>query len=696
MAYLTRSKVKEIIANAPDGVSPESIIDDLVAKGHTLEGYESPATAPNVAEQSVQQQEPKKSIFGKVNDFVQKGKENKLIDSMFGKHLDKASAVLGAGEDIVERSKWRAGEFANTTERLAEGQQTDGTATDAAKKAVTGIAYQKESQLRIAGDIIGGLSDVGASLLGAAIKSFVAETPIGSLPRETKDKLSQDIQSVLQTTLEKAGVPEKMEDYAAWKDENPNIAKDLEATLNIASIVPIGELLKPLQGPLKGLLVEGKAGLSGGGKAAGGAARALEESVESKAKKEVIDMISPNLTKKERTAALQSGGAEKGRFGTITATPNRRTLAIADDVIGVIDPKKSAPENIQLLKKDIGKTADEVIAHLKDNDAIFNDKQLLKKFTDAKENNRLLFAGDRTIENAYDSVVEEFMKQLKEQKNNLSGLLQARKNFDKSIERLGIDVFSKDPAQNVQKNAVRDIRRVANEFVAEKLPEGGAFENRMRRQTHQYEAIDLISAKNQADLNMTVFDKLSRSVGDNKLLTGLGVGGFTVSALTGVFSSPAILAALALGGTYKVGKMVFTSKTLRTILSKMLRSIENGVRTANTVEDIGILREALDALDNPKPIKEIVEPDLLPKANAVPEAATKTLEKEAAKYKTAEEFVKAQGETVYHHSVDNIEVFNDIAGGTWFTNNKFGRKGRRSRRCADTEYSFRCPWLRIL
>lgn len=47
---------------------------------------------------------------------------------------------------------------------------------------------------------------------------------------------------------------------------------------------------------------------------------------------------------------------------------------------------------------------------------------------------------------------------------------------------------------------------------------------------------------------------------------------------------------------------------------------------------------------------------------------------EARKYKSAEEFMKTQGEVLYHHGATNL----DSRGNTWFTNNKFGAGGARS------------------
>ena len=50
MAFLTQSQVKEIVRNAPQGAGPKEIIDGLVSRGHTLEGYPSAEPSEQIIE----------------------------------------------------------------------------------------------------------------------------------------------------------------------------------------------------------------------------------------------------------------------------------------------------------------------------------------------------------------------------------------------------------------------------------------------------------------------------------------------------------------------------------------------------------------------------------------------------------------------------------------------------------------------
>jgi hypothetical protein len=63
--------------------------------------------------------------------------------------------------------------------------------------------------------------------------------------------------------------------------------------------------------------------------------------------------------------------------------------------------------------------------------------------------------------------------------------------------------------------------------------------------------------------------------------------------------------------------------------------------------------------------KKIPTPEIIPENNLI---------SEAKKYKSAEEFVKAQGTPIYHHGATELEN----KGGTWFTNNDISAGGARA------------------
>lgn len=80
MAYLTKDQVREIVKNAPD---KSTVIDDLVKRGHTLEGYAEVSSDMPVSPRT---QELEPSTISQDN-FFQRGKAP-LVGGLAGKALD--------------------------------------------------------------------------------------------------------------------------------------------------------------------------------------------------------------------------------------------------------------------------------------------------------------------------------------------------------------------------------------------------------------------------------------------------------------------------------------------------------------------------------------------------------------------------------------------------------------------------------
>lgn len=96
-----------------------------------------------------------------------------------------------------------------------------------------------EKVLRVAGQAAGAVGDIIGAGIGSAA-STVNEMTGGAAGEASKAGASY----ILNTDLGKQGLnfaQQGMEKYSEWKQANPNAAKDLEAVVNIASIIPIGK-----------------------------------------------------------------------------------------------------------------------------------------------------------------------------------------------------------------------------------------------------------------------------------------------------------------------------------------------------------------------------------------------------------------------------------------------------------------------
>ena len=201
--FIPRTQMQSILDNAPQGVDKKALIDKFVTDGFTVEGVNDQKPEPNF--------------------------------------LDKV------GSDISKR-------YGNIKSELTSNNVTS---------PVNLQASAMEKGLRVAGQVAGGVGDVLGSAIGSTA-STVNDLTGGALGETAKSAGS----SILQTELGKKGLElaqQGMEEYSKFKQEYPNAAKDLEAVVNIASIIPVGKIVGSLGTGAKILTEEaiqaGKAGV---------------------------------------------------------------------------------------------------------------------------------------------------------------------------------------------------------------------------------------------------------------------------------------------------------------------------------------------------------------------------------------------------------------------------------------------------
>ena len=226
---------------------------------------------------------------------------------------------------------------------------------------------------------------------------------------------------------------------------------------------------------------------------------ALKERSVAKAFQEALEVIRPKLSAKQQSSAFAQGRGSQTRFtGKINVGPSPRDIEVASATSNLGLKRGDDFKNITKLKNEIAKVSEtEVRASLKSNDAIFNNNQLRSRLGEAKEGSRVLFGSDKTQETAYDTVIDEFVSQMGGKKNKISDLYEARIAFDKFMKsKFGPDIL--DPtraADKVRSNAILDIRKAANEYISELLPEGNKFKDALKRESLYFEAIKNISNK---------------------------------------------------------------------------------------------------------------------------------------------------------------------------------------------------------
>jgi hypothetical protein len=234
MPNISQQQLQEIFNKADSSgqkLDRSEIVQELVNRGHIIEGLNDPRP------------EKQKGFFGTVFDSLKKRNQ-----AAFGTDTGLVSAVAG---DINTNS---------AVGRFATGQQS-------------GL----ETGLQIAGQGAGAIGDVVGAGLASVGRGISAVTP-----EAIKTPIKNAGLSVLQSPVGQAGITalqNGMESYGEWKKSNPVIAADLEAVVNLASLVPIG---KVSQAGKQGLT---SIGISKVDDVLGGASKGLRESAEASVSK---------------------------------------------------------------------------------------------------------------------------------------------------------------------------------------------------------------------------------------------------------------------------------------------------------------------------------------------------------------------------------------------------------------------------
>ena len=444
-----------------------------------------------------------------------------------------------------------------------------------------------ETGVQLLGQGAGLVFDIGGELISSAIKL---------IPGFIKEPLKDVAEDVLNSPIGQAGLNAAnagIETYRAWKQGNPRAARNLESVTNLTLLFPATTAVK----------ATGREVLATTGELAGKAATRLETQLGKQTLQETLDVIKPELTKIEKQAALEAGrGVVKAkilprRFETITLKPTAREVQMANVLDGVVKKSANAIDNIAAIDRTIARTAINVEEGLRGNNTIFNKAQLKSVLAATKEESRVVFGADKALQNNYNAVIDEMLKQAGKETGNLTGLLQARKNFDRVIDTKFPKLLSNPLGDSVRQNAVRDVRRAVNSFIEEKLPKDNLFRAKLREQNLMYDAIKNIAKKTSSAVDTPAVKRVMAALRQNPLVAGVTGGILTYGALMGMFSNPLVIGTLLLGGSIKLGNVIFTSKMLKQMLINVFRAIESSGSIAGKSESLTALRTIIDKIE---------------------------------------------------------------------------------------------------
>lgn len=235
-----------------------------------------------------------------------------------------------------------------------------------------------------------------------------------------------------------------------------------------------------------------------------------------------LDTIRPELTKLEKESALASGrGQTKGILRKTTLTPTKQELEIAKTAQPFL--KKGAPivENINNLRQAVSSEAENLKSIISKVDHPYPYKELSAKLS--KIEKPIAIKSDTVLSKQFDLAQKAAMDIAKKQKGTISGLLDARKEFDALVQKEFPNLY--DRANSPMRNAITAMRNGINEFIASQLPKEAKYAESLQKQSRLFEAIDNMSAKSASEVGGNILTRTAKKYPTATKVIG-GVAGY--------------------------------------------------------------------------------------------------------------------------------------------------------------------------
>lgn len=374
-----------------------------------------------------------------------------------------------------------------------------------------------------------------------------------------------------QAGLEKA--KEGLASYQEWAGDNPAMARNLDAVVNI------GLLATPVK-------IKPRAP---GASALGRAGQRVERSgrkSQVKNRRDFIDkLVRPEQTKRVRTDQV-SRTSEQGLFKKKVAELTRPQADSAREIARIpgVSAQKTIQGNYNVLQKAVSAEAaglERALANFKGN-RVFDFDEYFKVLDEVKAG-----LGNSALVGDSAKIAERVIDQMKiiVPKNGvtLDKLLRSRKDLDAWIVKQKPKAFDPNTA-NAMSMAVREVRQATNNFIAQRAP-SVRIRSSLDKQFRLLRAMDDIAVKAASEGDSAIrrsFQKVLsflplRSEFNNAAALVFGVGGLGAAAMFAPFFTKL---AGTVGATYVAGKAIMAPST-RKGLGQLIKFIDQAMLKAS-------------------------------------------------------------------------------------------------------------------
>lgn len=337
-----------------------------------------------------------------------------------------------------------------------------------------------------AGQVAGGVLDIGNEALTSAFRTFA--------PKET--------QALVKAIGDKAGGNENVQalvgQYQQLKAEHPELVGNLEAAVNIASLVGAGKAITKVGQIASPSKVAGKS---------------------------ITDLVQPAMNKKLAINILKQSGQEVGGaqetgiFKSVSSRVTPKIQEIANDVGDLVSKGNSPIKNITNINREIASISKKDLQPaLKSNKTLLNVQTTSERLRQIQPTR--LIKSDVSLSNTYEQVKELMLEKIAENANDVKSigsneLWEARKAFDRDVERqFGAAIFNPEKNSAV-KQAIQDVREQINTILGEVNPQ---YRSQIKKLSNMYTARDTI-AENNYKILFGESNRVSRFLGNHPAAT---------------------------------------------------------------------------------------------------------------------------------------------------------------------------------
>lgn len=407
-----------------------------------------------------------------------------------------------------------------TAKGMASEEYQSLTATDPRAKI--------EHQIRVAGEAAKGVNELFGKALGG-----IANAIWQKVPQDAQKGAINEVQKLADKPYVKPvlnAISKGVDAYNSWAKKNPEAAKDVEASINLAMLFPVGELSKPISSAGESA-VKTLAETSLGKQVTERVAKASEE----KALGTFTEAIRPEIKgakgSKAITQAIREGRVTPESLLTkgevAPSSEESRLFSEFKDVI----KSKSPTKNLIAVNNEMKVTEsllDELLAS--DKTPIIK-RGLTDTLNEIKKSIPLELKSERSMRSAFYNAVEYGKKIANEAEPTMRGLRKARQAFDAKVREQFPNAFkggvvdTKTPAGI----AIKKIRDSFNEYLYNTAEEGSKIKSLIKRESDLYKLNDAIAPKATKAIKSSKVGALIKKYPKSTAAVGtavLGAGGY--------------------------------------------------------------------------------------------------------------------------------------------------------------------------